>query len=190
VKEEWLAQIFSVMARAPQHTYQILTKRPERMLDALQAASDPSVATHFMATYGQHWPPPNWWFGVSIEDQETANRRLPILVRCKAAVRFVSYEPAIGPVNFMQAFESDLLAIDWIICGGESGSGARPMHPKWARDVRDLCSSAGIPFFFKQWGEWIHQPGPQGSFQRVGKHKSGSHLDGVEWKEFPCSSKS
>jgi protein gp37 len=214
VKDEWLAQIFSVMARAPQHTYQILTKRPERMLAALHAASDPAVALSFENAYGQSWPPPNWWFGVSIEDQKTANHRLPILVRCPAAVLWVSYEPALGPVQFGEALGGavNIARIDGIVVGGESGPRARPMHPKWARDVRDLCMALGIPFFFKQWGEFSPgaavrgfsqwpdlsnhsvlvpaHPGREGFdshqiMNRVGKHAAGAHLDGVEWKELP-----
>ncbi|MBZ5700274.1 MAG: phage Gp37/Gp68 family protein [Acidobacteriia bacterium] len=155
VKLEWLADIFGVMARAPQHTYQILTKRPDRMLDALRAGSVPDVALAFEQTYGQSWPPANWWFGVSVEDQGTANRLLPILARCPAAVRFVSYEPAIGPVDFFAAMDCNLAAVaefDWIICGGESCPHARPMDPAWPRSVRNLCSDLGIPFFMKQMG--------------------------------------
>jgi protein gp37 len=209
VKDEWLARIFWTMLKAPQHTYQILTKRPERMLQALLAARDAHE------NFRQSWPPPNWWFGVSIEDQETAKRRLPILAQCPAAVRIVSYEPAIGPVDFVAAMGGMPLlvsAFDWIICGGESGPHARPMHPNWARTVRDQCTAAGVPFFFKQWGAWM--PGAANGFTQwpeidrsrpllmpahpgragrddhqimlcVGKHKAGSNLDGVEWKEFP-----
>jgi len=199
VTSDMLGEIFHVMAKAPQHTYQILTKRPDRMLEALEAASHPDVVDSFHATYGQPWPPPNWIFGVSIEDQETANRRLPILARCKCAKRMVSYEPAIGPVDFTEAMGGDpraILAFDWIIVGGESGHRARPMHPNWARSVRDLCASLGIAFFFKQWGEWrvgesadflkYQEDNSTGQFMvKVGKHHSGSALDGVEWKEFP-----
>lgn len=203
-----LAEIFEVMGKARQHTYQILTKRPERMYEALKAASTPEVARAFELTTGQKWPPSNWIFGVSIEDQETANHRLPILARCNAAKRMISYEPAIGPVDFEKALGDARRAIlfDWIIVGGESGHRARPMHPDWARSVRDLCSHLGIPFFFKQWGE--HSPVPRkdaswlavhangeivspirenefAKMYRVGKHDAGSELDGVEWKEFP-----
>jgi protein gp37 len=214
VKDEWLAQIFDVMARAPQHTYQILTKRPERMLAVLHAASDPGVPHAFRNTYGQSWPPPNWWFGVSVEDQETANHRLPILAQCPAAVHFASYEPALGPVNFELAMGGYLqvAALDLIICGGESGPHARPMHLAWPRAVRDLCMALGIPFFFKQWGEFSPgaavrgfsqwpdlsnhsvlvpaHPGREGFdshqiMNRVGKYAAGAHLDGVEWKELP-----
>lgn len=154
VQPEWLAEIFDVMARAKQHTYQILTKRPKRMLEALSAGSDPVVARAFTKTYGQPWPPKNWWFGVSIEDQKTANERLPLLAMCAADVRFVSYEPALGPVDLFDALRGDLsvASIDWLICGGESGSRARPMEIAWARSIRDTCSAVGIPFFMKQMG--------------------------------------
>jgi len=213
VKDEWLGRIFDVMARAPQHIYQILTKRPERMLDVLYAAGDSEVATSFTQTYSQPWPPPNWWFGVSVENQETANARIPILAKCPAAVRFVSYEPAIGPLDLAIAAGDpvSMAAIDWFICGGESGSRARPMHPQWARAVRDLCVDLGIPFFFKQWGEWVdpsqnlcalhtagvHEyisdqrehskncPNEETLLVRIGKKIAGSTLDGRDWKEFP-----
>jgi protein gp37 len=201
VREEWLAEIFEVMAKAPQHTYQILTKRPERMLEAMQTAADPDLMQSFQSIYRQPWPPPNWIFGVSIEDQESANYRLPILARCPVAQRMVSYEPAIGPVDFAAAMGGDpraVLAFDWIIVGGESGPRARPMHPDWPRSVRDLCSELGIPFFFKQWGEWMPRD-PQNQkeaaraaqlesgviMSRVGKHDAGAVIDGMQWRQFP-----
>jgi protein gp37 len=199
VDSDWIARIFEVMKNAPQHTYQILTKRPERMLAVLTAAA-----------FRQSWPPQNWWFGVSIEDQETANERLPILARCEAAVHFVSYEPALGPVDWFETDFADL--IDWLIVGGESGPHARPMHPDWARAARRFCEFHGIAFFFKQWGAFIpgsaahgfsqwpdlsdtvlmpEHPGRQGFdshqiMNRVGKHLAGAVLDGCEHKEFPA----
>lgn len=197
---EWLAKIFDVMARAPQHTYQILTKRPQRMLETLLAGGDPDVAPTFEKTYSQPWPPKNWWFGVSIEDQKTANERIPILAKCPARTKFVSYEPALGPVDLAVACVDPvtLAEIDWVICGGESGSHARPMDPQWARDVRDLCDDLGTPFFFKQLGEWAPNGGevrnestdrvrmPSGEIvSRVGKKRAGAMLDGVVWMEFP-----
>lgn len=222
VREEWLASIFDVMARAPQHTYIILTKRPENMRDALAAATDPAVSSAFERTYSQPFPPPNWWFGVSVEDQKTADHRVPILLQSRASVRFISYEPAIGPVDFGKAAggEVEFSALDWLIVGGESGSQARPMHPDWARSARDLCLATGVSFFFKQWGEWSptgpvksrqcaignggtviepliaenfaksvrENPGLDTHFSlmyHIGKHNAGSHLDGVESKEFP-----
>lgn len=212
VTAEWIGAIFDVMARAPQHTYQILTKRPERMRDALLSASAPDVAVAFENTYGQEWPPKNWFFGVSIEDQETASHRLKPLEGLDVNL-FVSYEPALGPVNWFETDFADV--IDWLICGGESGPHARPMHPDWARAAREFCQFQGIPFFFKQWGEFspvgpisasqsaVDRSGrivspitrhsfpqmAQGAFwqtmYRVGKHNAGALLDDVEWKEFP-----
>lgn len=195
VEDDWVTRIFQVMARAPQHTYQILTKRPERMLSFLEA--NLAISDDFTRIYGQSWPPPNWWFGVSVEDDQTAKKRIPILADCVAAVRFVSYEPALGSVNWNKIFPTAacLAAIDWIICGGESGTNARPLHPDWARSARDAASSTGIPFFFKQWGEFL--PGGQennallanqersSEFDRLGKKAAGAMLDGREWREFP-----
>jgi protein gp37 len=213
VRDGWLAEIFDVMGRAPQHTYLVLTKRPDRMRDVLKAASDPAVASAFERTYSQPWPPPNWWFGISVEDHKTAEYRVPILADCVAAVRWISYEPALGPVKWRSV--ANYQAIDWLVAGGESGAHARPMHPQWARDARDFCQSAGIPFFFKQWGEFaptgdvnqeqgaVSSSGEiveritkdsfprmsAGAFwqvmYRVGKRSAGSALDGVESKEYP-----
>lgn len=165
VKDEWLMKIFAVMAQAPQHTFQVLTKRPERMLEVL---ANSEVSGYFQRSYGK-WPLPNVWWGVSVEDQASANERLPLLIHCNAAVRIVSYEPALGPVDFAAAMGFNVdksvrlrsltgpmggALLHWIICGGESGPHARAMHPDWARDTRDFCASLGISFFFKQWGEW------------------------------------
>jgi protein gp37 len=207
VAEQWITDIFRVMARAPQHKYIVLTKRPERMRDVLR---DPELKAVFQRSYGQQWPPPNWWFGVSVEDQETADHRIPILLQCPSAIRFISYEPALGPVNFAKAAGGPevFTAIDWLIVGGESGPRARPMHPNWAREARDLCSATGVKFFFKQWGSYSPNLPPkrfaisQGIAEearvtevhtfadglctyRVSNLKAMPNLDGVEWKEFP-----
>lgn len=153
----WMARIWSVMKLAPQHTFQILTKRPQRMQSYCA-----DIETEVL---------PNVWLGVSVEDQETADERIPLLLQTPAAVRWVSYEPALGPVDFrnlrcntfnaMDGIDYELIdggpqpsRLNWIVCGGESGPGARPMHPDWARSVREQCQSAGVPFFFKQWGNW------------------------------------
>jgi protein gp37 len=201
VKEEWLAWIFDVMARAPQHTYQILTKRPDRMRDALLSASSAEVVSAFENTYRQEWPPKKWFFGISVEDQETASHRLKSLVSLGdlALNIFVSYEPALGPVNWFETEFAD--TIDWMICGGESGPHARPMSPVWARETKKFCEYHGIPFFFKQWGEWLPydqvtdlardcicdyvKNDTEARAYRVGKHYAGSSLDGIECKEFP-----
>lgn len=213
VSADWIGEIFRTMLLAKQHMFQILTKRPDRMRG------------WFRDYYSNQLPSKNVWLGVSIEDQETANERIPMLLMTPAAVRFVSYEPALGPVDFTRIRHPDNPDIpihslkcvvpkhlDWVICGGESGPRARPMHPEWARTVRDQCSAAGVPFFFKQWGAWI--PGAANGFTQwpeidhsrpllmpehpgragwdrhqvmlcVGKHEAGSNLDGVEWKDFP-----
>jgi len=198
VSDQWINRIFSVMARAPQHTYQILTKRPLRMQAVLQFIAKSDI---------ELWPPKNWWFGVSIEDQDSANERLPILADTGvnyssmrsgmvierdqfAMVSFVSYEPALGPVNWYEAMPLQIqrCMIDWIIVGGESGPRARPMNPEWARATRLFCSDYEIPFFFKQWGEFTPNVfGINDSFPptRVGKKAAGASLDGREYKEFP-----
>lgn len=103
------------------------------------------------------WPLPNVWIGVSVEDQATADERIPLLRHTPAAVRWVSAEPLLGPVDIGRIRRDGAGQdgnIDWIVAGGESGPHARPMHPDWARSLRDQCSAAGVPFLFKQWGEW------------------------------------
>ena len=121
-------RVFAVMADCPQHTFQVLTKRPERMLQ-----------------YVTGKPLPNLWLGTSVENQATADVRLPLLLQVPAAVRFVSYEPALGPVGF--AF-----AVDWIIVGGESGPGARPFDIAWARQTIAHCGTTRTACFVKQLG--------------------------------------
>ena len=146
-------RVFAVMALARQHTFQVLTKRAERMR---QFVSENYV------------PIPNVWLGVSVEDQTTADERIPLLLQTPAAVRFVSYEPALGPVDFTRVDcgtgETKLEALmgarpawaplDWVIIGGESGPGARPMHPTWARSSILQCKAADVPVFLKQQGAW------------------------------------
>ena len=155
------------------------------------------------------WPLPNVWLGVSVEDQETAIARIPALLETPAAVRFVSAEPLLGPIDLQKAAYAacrdsrgnwDLKAyLHWVIVGGESGPGARPMHPDWTRSLRDQCQTAGIPFFFKQWGEWLPQDHFHCSlaygaavtflskmrFVRLGKQGAGRSLDGLEWDAYP-----
>ena len=139
----FIKHIWKVMAANQRHTFQILTKRPRRMMEFTQwmaGADDISVA---------HWPG-NVWLGVTTENQEQADKRIPLLLQTPAAVRFVSVEPMLEPL-FIRRF---LDRLDWIICGGETGPGARPMHPDWPRALRDQCQAAGVPFFFKSWGNW------------------------------------
>lgn len=190
VDQVWIDHVFAVMALAPQHTFQVLTKRPERMREYMLGM--PSRRS-FIAGYGalvrggnlpDHYetayeaiakPLPNVWLGVSVEDQKRAAERIPVLLDTPAAIRWISAEPLLGPVNLrririapdhhtmIDAMDGYAVAdrpgreramLDWVVAGGESGPGARPMHPDWARSLRDQCAAAGVPFLFKQWGEW------------------------------------
>jgi protein gp37 len=175
VSDEFLAKVFAVMAATPQHTYQILTKRHGRMRSMLSNRDfadkcwyacaemlgvDPSAP----ALWWPGWPLPNVWLGVSVEDQKRADLRIPALLDTPAAVRFLSSEPLLGPVDltrhmpavdYWDARETEPWGIHWVIVGGESGHGARPMHPDWVRTLRDQCAEAEVPFFFKQWGEHL-----------------------------------
>lgn len=158
VSEEMVDEVAATMAMCHWHTFQVLTKRAERMRDY-------SIATSKTAT----WPLPNVWLGVSVEDQKAAEERIPMLQQTPAAVRFLSVEPLIGPVDLGRGL---LDGIHWVIVGGESGPKARPMDLDWARSLRDQCVVAQVPFFFKQIGG-------------VNKKAAGRLLDGVEWNEFP-----
>lgn len=205
VPDEWIDRIFAVCALTPQHEHQILTKRPARMrrylsdpklsrrlallLFDMNRAGEVSFASMFAALGDRArdedpefvpLPLPNVWLGVSVEDQQRADERIPDLLATPAAVRFLSCEPLLGPVdlgewlicpNARDALSMDMSTgqyeccnscdwtgligdISWVIVGGESGPGARPMHPDWGRGLRDQCAAAGVPFFFKQWGDW------------------------------------
>lgn len=202
---EFIDHVFAVMALCPQHTFQVLTKRPERMRDYLcQLMPDKAGRRWYEAvrgefrykgstgqigpedTIGTRTSPalPNVWLGVSIEDQATADERIPLLLQTPAAVRWVSAEPLLRPVSLemmpspydrhngwpgtyhslngswwpavgdyeeeCRHRQEDLVKIDWVVVGGESGPNARPMHPDWARSLRDQCAAAGVPFFMKQ----------------------------------------
>jgi len=151
VPSEFIRRVFGVMLKAEQHVFQILTKRSHRMV-----AMNSSLA----------WPG-NVWAGVSVENEDYAFR-LDHLRETEARVKFVSFEPLLGPVAGV-----DLSGIDWVIVGGESGPGARPMEPQWAEDIRDQCLKERIPFFFKQWGG-------------TNKKKAGRRLEGRIWDEMPA----
>jgi len=149
--EEYIKQVFDVMGKSAPHTFQILTRRPARMLNILTKSA-----------WWNNDTPRNIWLGVSVENQEAADERIPILLQIPAAVRFVSAEPMLGQMNLRQyladqppysIFEG-LPALDWVIAGGESGPGARPMRPYWVRNLRDQCQEAEVPLFMKEWGAW------------------------------------
>lgn len=239
VSDEFIAGVFSVMSRAPKHTFQILTKRPERMLEFLSRCKNwEGWITHNgnpPDAYGgdgiivgndsgkliageliknnDGWPLPNVWLGVSIEDQQTADERIPPLLQIPAVVRWLSIEPMLGSISLQTINGNcDALAlsryypvegeitqhnpINWVVLGGESGPKARPMHPDWVRSIRDQCQAADVPFFFKQWGEWVSVSEVEGSgahhyfedgatVRRTGKKLAGRTLDGRTWEEYP-----
>jgi protein gp37 len=181
VTKEMLDRIFTVIALTPQHTYQVVTKRADRMRDYCVRTSRNTINGHIWSMLGTpegskikrsgnwqvNWPLPNVWLGVSAERQDEADERIPLLLQAPAAVRFVSLEPLLGPINLASINHCGVVSghsalhdrglgqLDWVIVGGESGPGARSMHPEWARSLRDQCAAASVPFFFKQWGEWI-----------------------------------
>jgi protein gp37 len=251
VPDEWIDRVFAIMGEATQHVFQVLTKRPRRMRDYLLAARSgpPKMVPMGDGSLAQHpfnselKPPRNVWLGVSVEDQKRAEERIPDLLATPAALRFLSCEPLLGPLDltsidlaFAEAREAepsglvdvDALTgihfdsegsvegvwgspdphVDWVIAGGESGQGARPMHPDWVRSLRDQCAAAEVPFFFKQWGQWVpcaanegEWPAGQGGFCRlnsegrrtadgwpmqcIGKKASGRLLDGVLHEAMP-----
>jgi protein gp37 len=152
-----IGRIFAVMNDARQHTYQVLTKRPARMLEFFASASG---RIHALDDKGR--VPSHIWLGVSVENQAAADERIPLLLQVPAAVRFLSCEPLLEGVNLERVdwngstglcvLERAPTRIDWVIVGGESGSKARPFDLAWARSIRDQCAAAGVPYFFKQAG--------------------------------------
>lgn len=249
VPDEWIDQVFAVMALAPHHTFQVLTKRAARMQEYLSVRardwmcilpaalskgtyklSPHAIVAHIGLATPEHrklykaslptWPLPNVWLGVSVEDQTRADERIPDLLATPAAVRFISAEPLLGPVEIGFALQQTKdefgnwrsgRGLDWAIVGGESGDGARPMHPDWARSLRDQCDTAGVSLHFKQWGDWFprsqweHNPelvlpddecaewpdsktlvrSDGETFHNVGKDSAGRRLDGVEHNGMP-----
>lgn len=197
VSDQQITDIFGIMALAHWHTFQILTKRPERMLAYLSHGDHGIIEQYKKIQRGGgiapkwfwkaldrggreekmwQWPLPNVWLGVSVENQKAADERIPLLLSTPAAVRWISAEPLLGPIDLERIavklsnprpdlgdpthasalfdHAGDTAKLDWVVAGGESGPGARPMHPEWARSLRDQCKAAGVPFFFKQWGEY------------------------------------
>lgn len=209
VPDHFIAQVFAVMALTPHHTYQILTKRHARMRSLLTSSAfrlacenaqdtlmgdpaTPGIPRHKRDAYRKKWwsdfaqPLKNVWMGVSVENQEWADIRIPALLDTPAAVRWISAEPLLGPIDLfgkvvrghrptltywldgrpipgetrttdtglqMTGFATGP-KLDWVVCGGESGPGAHPMHPQWARKLLTQCHHSNVPFLFKQWGQW------------------------------------
>jgi protein gp37 len=181
LSDEDIAAVFAVMAAAPRHTFQVLTKRPERMRDWfrwLEGAAERSRSifpaddttwrrNHVMwaaarradvdlaaSRHDHQWPLPNVWLGVSVEDQRRADERIPLLLDTPAAVRFISAEPLLGPIDFRRVPGFNRVGLNlqdwWVIAGAESGRGARKMDLDWVRSIRDQCAAARVPFFYKQ----------------------------------------
>lgn len=219
--DEWIDQVFAVMALTPQHTYQVLTKRAERMRRYMSADGLPTPMHRMIAILVaadaisprerkgfepfRKFSLPNVWLGVSTERQQEADERIPLLLQTPAAVRFISAEPLLGPIDikawlapkdFHIVPSVEHRWVHWVITGGESGPGARPANPQWYRDIRDQCAAAGAAFFHKQNGAWVsvsevegageHFSFPDGrTVRHVGKAKAGRLLDGVEHNGMP-----
>ena len=218
VPDEYIARVWAVMALAPQHTFQVLTKRHGRMrsllssdrfdelfAEALYSVEHPRGEELAEPNGSTPGPLPNVWLGASLENQQWADIRIPPLLTTPAAVRFLSCEPLLGPVSLFAntKIDTDTL-VDWVIVGGESGRGARPMHPSWVRQLRSECTTYGIPFHFKQWGEWVTEAqspedivlpatgwsylgDEQPTVYKVGKKAAGRDLDGRTWDEYPAT---
>lgn len=165
---EWLVDLLRLIHRTkPYIDWLLLSKRPQNWLSRCEAACDYMDAQKMNYGWIEAWVarrdsffagPQNVWIGTTVEDQQRADERIPRLLSIPAKVRFLSCEPLLGPVDVRFGFDHlvhpDRPTIHWVIAGGESGPGARPMHPDWARSLRDQCQAAGVPFLFKQWGEW------------------------------------
>ncbi len=191
VPDKFIRRVWRVMLDTPRHTYQILTKRPERMANWVEEnVYGPAEYGDWTLTGIGGGIVRNIWLGTSVEDQRAADKRIPHLLVTPAAIRFLSCEPLIGPVDLKKfypsvgspnfstvALSSTLVGsrkvhlVDWVIAGGESGPKHRPMHPDWVRRLRDQCRNSDAAFFFKQWG---------------GARSEGEALlDGREWREMP-----
>lgn len=207
VPDDFIAQVFAVMALSPHHTFQVLTKRPERMREFMRHVDLSDIGDHFyplgdrmrwdMDLYIDEWGPldrwplPNVWMGTSAEDQPTFDLRVPFLRETPAAVRFVSLEPMIGAINVRayvvgKAESRSPWSLDWVIVGGESGPKARPFDIQWARDIVVQCQADGVPVFVKQVGArpYYSDAPALGGPNRVDlpiKHRAGA--DPSEWPE-------
>lgn len=185
VTNEFIASVFAVMAATPQHTYQVLTKRHARLRSLVSSERFRGLVLDYLHRWLHRdvlfrcrdepldWPLPNVWLGVSVEDQQWADNRIPALLQTPAAVHFLSCEPLLGPVELEQRWLPPTgPRVAWVIAGGESGPVHRPVDLDWVRSLRDQCVTARVPFFFKQVG---------GRTPKTG----GRVLDGRAWDEYP-----
>lgn len=151
---QFIIEVFHVMKKCPHIIFQILTKRADRLVEFMNdCAYNP---------YGDPFEPlPNVWIGVSVEDQKTADKRIPNLLKIPAAVHWISAEPLLDKIDLEKHLYPTRKGrmIKWVVVGGESGSKARPIHPDWVREIRNVCIDADVSFFFKQWGEWCPADG-------------------------------
>jgi protein gp37 len=185
--DPWRARLWALIERTPNLDWLLLTKRPERV--------------GRLAPWGAQWPA-NVWLGTTIENQKWAERRAPLLLEFPAAVRFVSCEPLLGPVDLTPWMGcASGRAIDWVIAGGESGHHSRPTSPEWLASLRDQCRENSVAFHFKQWGNWLPVSADQVNglpsrtlrsiegepiqLVNVGKQRAGRRLDGREWNQLP-----
>lgn len=193
---QWITKVFNVMLQADQHKYIVLTKRPERIskwIDwalARRSDGDTSLLREHLEHGGNF--PPHIMGMVTCENQAMADKRIPILLNTPFTYRGVSIEPMLGGIALNRTLGS--CKLDYVVCGGESGPGARPTHPNWVRNIRNECKESNTPFMFKQWGEWATDclcstgpcktidrpvPGRLGCMFRCGKKRAGRLLDGV-----------
>ena len=189
VPEEWREDLWALIHDTPHLDWLLLTKRPQNIAKMLPGTAPLICETqHAREVWGAGWP--NVWLGATVENRDEMLRRGPLLAAVPAARRFWSAEPLLGDLGEIPT----AIMPHWIIAGGESGPHARPSHPDWFRSLRDQCQAAGVPFFFKQWGEWTATPTPEGGthyftggmMKRVGKKAAGATLDGREWREVPA----
>lgn len=173
VSERWRNDLWELIAECRELDWLLLTKRPQNITKMLPVTDSHEPG---YKPWNDEWPWPHVWLGTSAENEEEYRRRWPHLVSVRARILFVSYEPALGSLG--NAIATHWTKPDWLICGGESGPHARPMHPEWARSVRDQCQAAGVPFFFKQWGEWA--PGECAEFPVTRTERVACYFGG-EW---------
>ena len=206
VTDEQIARVFQIAGQCPQHIFIILTKRAKRMREWIKNHGHKAYNSHRLES--SIYPAANVWLGVSVEDQARADERIPHLLATPAAKRFLSCEPLLGAIDLDNLSVNTIdtngteqwsalckreaqhalkeggigTCLDWIIVGGESGPNARPMHPDWARNLRDQCASARVPFFFKQWGEWL--PATEDAQHPFWNFQDGSTIDGHALPDF------